>query len=171
MAPSDQDEQPVRTQPVALPGASGDATAAELSFVLAPTWVSASIARERVEEWLRSLRWPPGQADDLVLAVSEAVSNAVEHGYRVAVYEVDVPGRIEVDGRMTAGPTRHTRQVEFTVRDGGHWREHSGDDDRHRGHGMQIMRSCTSAMSITTDPSGTTIVLVGNPVPGLSRST
>jgi serine/threonine-protein kinase RsbW len=172
MAPSDQDEQPVRAQPVALPGAGEEASAAALSFVLAPTWASASIARERVEDWLGSLRWPSGQADDLVLAVSEAVSNGVEHGYRVAVDEVDVRGRIEVDARMTAGPTTHTRQVEFTVRDGGRWREHGSDDDgRHRGHGVPIMRSCTSTMSITTDPEGTTVAMVSNPVPSLSRST
>src|SRR3954471_9852136 len=78
--PSDQDERPVR------PGRSVDpATVAdvELHLVLGATWVAPSIARERVEEWLRAQQWPPAQADELVLAVSEAVSNSVEHGYRV----------------------------------------------------------------------------------------
>src|SRR5689334_24975487 len=88
MAPSDQDEQSMAAGPRALPGAGGT-TAPALSFVLAPTWASASIARERTESWLRTLHWPQGPAEDLVLAVSEAVSNSVEHGYLVPLHEVD----------------------------------------------------------------------------------
>jgi hypothetical protein len=56
------------------------------------------------------------------------------------------------------------------VRDGGLWRDRGDRDDRHRGHGMHIMRSCTSAMSLTTGPEGTTVVLVSLPVPTISHS-
>jgi serine/threonine-protein kinase RsbW len=165
MAPSDQDEQSTPAGSRALPGAGRGATAATLSFVLAPTWASASIARERVEAWLHALRWPRGKADDLVLAVSEAVSNSVEHGYLVALYTVDAVGRIDVDAELTAGPTANTRQVVVTVRDGGLWRERDGRDDRHRGHGLQIMRNVSATTSVTTGPEGTTVVLVSRPVP------
>jgi anti-sigma regulatory factor (Ser/Thr protein kinase) len=34
-----------------------------------------------VRQWLTDHGWPADQLDDLVLATSEAVANAVEHGY------------------------------------------------------------------------------------------
>jgi hypothetical protein len=40
-----------------------------------------SVARQQVHRWLVGLSWPSGQLDDIVLAVSEAVSNAIEYAY------------------------------------------------------------------------------------------
>ena len=169
MVPSSRDEQS-RSVPRVPTRRSTDTTPAPArSFVLAPTWESASIARERLHAWLQIIVWPPGQTDDLVLAVSEAVSNSVEHGYRVALYQIDVEGHIIVTGRLVAGPNPSTRHVVLTVADGGQWREHPGGNDAHRGHGMPIMRSCSSTMSVTADLEGTTIVLTSQPVPTIEQ--
>jgi hypothetical protein len=37
--------------------------------------------RRQLRRWLEVLGWPREHADDLLLAVDEAVSNAVEHAY------------------------------------------------------------------------------------------
>ena len=43
--------------------------------------VAIPVARYQVRRWLAALSWPAAALDDIVLAVSEAVTNAVEHAY------------------------------------------------------------------------------------------
>ena len=43
--------------------------------------VSISVARVGLRRWLAGWSWPADQIDDIVLAVSEAASNAIEHAY------------------------------------------------------------------------------------------
>jgi anti-sigma regulatory factor (Ser/Thr protein kinase) len=38
-------------------------------------------ARAAIAEWLTQLHWPGDDAEDLILAVNEAVTNAIEHAY------------------------------------------------------------------------------------------
>ena len=40
--------------------------------------IAPSVARHRIRRWLTGSCWPPGQQEDIVLAVSEAVSNAIK---------------------------------------------------------------------------------------------
>jgi anti-sigma regulatory factor (Ser/Thr protein kinase) len=168
MPPSDQDEQPTRARRQPLCAAAGASAPPEiLAFALRPEWSAASLARERVTRWLDALRWPPAQGDDLVLAVNEAVSNSVEHGYLVTPDDIDVPGSIRVEARLVPG-LHHTRSAVFTVRDGGRWREPRADDP-HRGHGLHIMRSCVSELSIETTRLGTIVTMISRPAPVLSR--
>ncbi|MBC8091620.1 MAG: ATP-binding protein, partial [Pseudonocardia sp.] len=58
----------------------GDGESA-LRFRLLAVPAAASIVRERLRHWLDGLGWPEPELDDVVLAVHEAVSNSVEHGY------------------------------------------------------------------------------------------
>lgn len=157
--PSDQHEHPLR------PGAPGAATGAgvELRLVLGAGWVAPSIARERVEAWLRAHQWPPAQIDELVLVVSEAVSNSVEHGYRVPIDAVDHPGRVELAGVLRADPDGY-RQVEFRIADRGRWREPDTGAST-RGHGMLIMRSCTDKLVVEGSATGTTVLVRSRPAP------
>lgn len=39
------------------------------------------MARQRAREWLTAWRWPTNQLDDIMLAVSEAAANAIDHAY------------------------------------------------------------------------------------------
>ena len=92
-----------------------------------------------------------------MLAVNEAVSNSVEHGYGMR------PG---VAGR--AGPVEGAaerlgdRCMEVTVRDHGGWRPAPPLRD-HRRHGIRIMKACSAECLIDGTPSGTTVVLRSHP--------
>jgi serine/threonine-protein kinase RsbW len=165
--PPDQDEQPTRR------GSAGheairDAPASSLRFVLGADFSASSVARDRVEQWLRTHKWPTAQIDELVLAVSEAVSNSVEHGYGVSRDMVDHVGAVFVQSAIITEPDGF-RRAEFTVRDTGSWRDRAGGG--RRGHGLLIMRSCTDELIIDGSPTGTTVVLRSRPVPPQLRVT
>lgn len=158
--PSDQEEHRVRrTRPVA----DGEPAGPQLDVVLSAGWVAPSLARERVEAWLRAHRWPPAQLEELVLAVSEAVSNSVEHGYRVPYDAVDPQETVDLRMRLAVADDGF-RQVEFVVADRGRWREPDTTASS-RGHGMLIMRSCTDELVVDSSPDGTTVVLRSRPTP------
>ena len=53
-----------------------------LRLLLAADPVAPSVARQQVRRWLAALAWPTDQLQDIVLALSEAVTNAAEHAYR-----------------------------------------------------------------------------------------
>lgn len=159
--PSEQDEHPLGSAAERQRHARPAATTLEL--VLSAEWVAPSIVRQRVESWLRALRWPPAQIDELVLAVSEAVSNSVEHGYLVPPDVVDHPGIVSVRGRLVVEEDGY-RHAELTVRDMGSWREPLPGAST-RGHGMLIMRTCTDRFTIDHSSAGTTVVLIGRPTP------
>ena len=161
--PSDQDEHRVRRARPAAAGEAGAGPGAELALELSAGWVAPSIARERVEAWLRAHRWPPAQVDELVLAISEAVSNSVEHGYRIPPDVVEPPDTVGVKVRLTVAADGY-RQVEFVVSDRGTWRE-PDTAATSRGHGMLIMRSCTDELVVEASPTGTTVVLRSRPTP------
>lgn len=159
--PSEQEQHPLGSaaghRPSQLPAP------AVLELVLGAEWVAVSVARQRVERWLRSLGWPPAQVDDLVLSISEAVSNSIEHGYLVPSDVMGHPGVVHVQGRVLIEPDGY-RRVRFTVRDEGSWREPVPGVSS-RGHGMLIMRTCADRFTLDHGPGGTTVVLVGRPTP------
>ncbi|TWF78228.1 anti-sigma regulatory factor (Ser/Thr protein kinase) [Pseudonocardia hierapolitana] len=166
MPPSEQDERP-GCIPRPLPGgADGPPLAEDLHFELAPELVAPSIARERFERWLRDLGWPSGQSDDLVLALSEAVSNSIEHGYRIHPGPAPEPlgaGAVEVRARVLT-EANGVRRIALTVRDHGRWREPIGPA-RFRGHGLSIIRACADEFDINGDDTGTTLTLTSRAAP------
>ena len=127
--------------------AAGDA---ELEVRLAAVPASASVVRERLRGWLEDHGWPEPELDDVVLAVHEAVSNSVEHGY--AGVE---PGEVTVHGRILDDPAGRVAHV--VVRDGGRWRP--ARDPGFRGRGLQVMRGCMARVEIRADASGTVVEL------------
>jgi anti-sigma regulatory factor (Ser/Thr protein kinase) len=166
MPPSEQDERP-GGRPHPLTGeAAGPPVADVLKFELAPELVAPSIARERFERWLRGLRWPNGQGEDLVLALSEAVSNSIEHGYRMHAGQVRPAldlGPVEVSAEVLVEEGGR-RRIALTVRDHGRWREPVGPA-RFRGHGLSIMRACADHFSIDGTATGTTLTLITRAAP------
>lgn len=134
--------------------------------------------RTRTQEWLVAAGWPDEDADDVVYAVSEAASNAIEHAYP--------PGH-RPHGRNGHGPELRITGtvlgdadsgfcVEVRVRDHGRWRPPSTEPG-HRGRGLAVMRSSLAAVTIRTGPAGTEVILVSprlvrlraDRVPGPSR--
>lgn len=131
---------------------------------LAAEWVAPSIARERVSRWLRAHRWAPSQLGDIVLAVSEAVSNSIEHGYGISPAQVlRRSGVIELTGWVLSDADDY-RHVELTIRDEGAWRPHASERDNRR-RGIPLMRACMAHVSIDGTSHGTTVLLHSRPIP------
>ncbi|MGH3782053.1 MAG: ATP-binding protein, partial [Pseudonocardiaceae bacterium] len=118
--------------------------------------IAPSVARKWVRQWLTASFWPAGQLEDLVLAVSEAVSNAIEHAY----LDHQSPAVVEINGEVEAAPGGH-RRVTFSVRDHGRWRRPPIDDENRR-RGIPLMRACVDTVTIgqpEDNRAGTSVVL------------
>lgn len=140
-----------------------------MEAVLAAEWVAPSIARDRVRRWLNAHRWSRAHLDDLVLAISEAVSNSVEHGYGISADDTTrspltaPPGTIELRGHVITHPDG-IRHVEFTIRDHGRWVPPAMVCGN-RGHGMTIMSACADKVTIDHTTTATTVMLRSRPLP------
>ena len=130
-----------------------------LDLVLAADWISPSVARDKVRTWLRANGWTEPQIDDLVLAINEAVSNSIEHGYGVGAHDQAGNGTVELRGEIT------DHHVTFTVRDRGVWRPPVDDPKSTRGQGIRLMRACVDQVTVDVTDEGTTVVLKGRPLP------
>lgn len=116
-------------------------------------------ARRAVRTWLNAHHWPDEPADDLVLVISEAVSNSVEHGYGVPA-RADAVVEVVAEVRV-ADEERH---ILVTVRDQGVWRPPSADRGNRR-HGLPLIRACSADVTLDGTPHGTTLTLRSHPVP------
>jgi len=120
-----------------------------------------SVARHQVQRWLVGLSWPPDQLEDIVLAVSEAVSNAVEYAYLDQPRDV-----VEVHGGVEETPDEQ-RRVTVVVRDHGRWRPAPADTENRR-RGIPLMRACMDTVTIGQPDdgrAGTWVVLRSRAVP------
>ena len=102
--------------------------------------------RTELGAWFGGLADPPRRPDDLVLAVHEALANAVEHGYRDRP-----PGEVELR-------VEHDGPELRVVDDSGSWREPDPDPGA-RGHGLRLMAAIADAVDIDRRPGGTTVTL------------
>lgn len=131
-----------------------------LNLALPADAVSISVARAALRRWLADWSWPAGQLDDIVLAVNEAVSNAVEHAYLD-----QAPGMVDIRGEIQATPPGQHR-VTIIVRDHGRWRPPPIEDENRR-RGIPIMQVCMDTVTIGApddDSVGTRVALHSNAV-------
>lgn len=126
--------------------------------VLAADAMAPSIVRRMFRDWFRELEWPGDDADDLLLAVSEAVSNVTDHAYPEGV-----AGRVVVRGRCLPAGTGQ-RQLVITVRDNGSWRP-SPEWHENRRRGLPLMRACTASLNVRGTPNGTRVRMISRPAP------
>jgi anti-sigma regulatory factor (Ser/Thr protein kinase) len=118
------------------------------------------MVRERVQRWLVDQHWPAESTADCVMAVSEAVTNSVEHGYGINIHSDDAhDGSVTVDGRLAQAD--HHYSAVFEVRDQGRW--HAPQQGR-RQYGLSIMRSCMKDVRVSTSEHGTIVSLLSRPV-------
>jgi anti-sigma regulatory factor (Ser/Thr protein kinase) len=126
-----------------------------LQLALPADPVTPSVVRQRLREWLAAWSWPADQLDDIVLAVSEAVSNSVEHAYLN-----QPPGMVEVRGGIETTPDRKHRMM-IIIRDYGRWRS-PPTDNQNRRRGIPLMRAYMESVTIgqpLDDKVGTWVVL------------
>lgn len=132
-----------------------------LQLALPADPVTPSVVRQRLREWLAAWSWPADQLDDIVMAVSEAVSNSVEHAY---LHQPS--GMVEVRGGIETTPNRQHR-VMIIVRDHGCWRAPPSDHENRR-RGIPLMRAYMDSVTIgqpPDDPIGTWVVLRSKAIP------
>ncbi len=112
------------------------------SFRAAPSELAG--LREAFRGWLEE----QGVAEDvergLVLAVSEAAANSVEHAY-----DCDGAGIVTVTAHLLDD------RVRVAIRDEGTWRERPSDSDR--GRGLAIMRAIVEEVSIEREGAATVV--------------
>ena len=102
--------------------------------------------RAEVRRWLAPFALTEDTEDDLVLAVSEAASNSIEHAY--------TPPTADDTVELTFWTEPHAICVEIV--DHGHWRSPS-DQPTGRGRGIQIMQRLVAFVLIHHDNRGTRV--------------
>ena len=126
-------------------------------------------ARRQLRRWLTRRGWPDEQTDDLLIAVNEAVSNAVEHAYpgpNPTQRHHNAPDAPEVElsvSDATNDDDNGTHRLLVTVTDRGQWKLRSVSPG-FRGRGLQMMRALTDSVEVTATQSGTRVAMISRAV-------
>lgn len=107
---------------------------------------SLAVIRERLRRWLPAAAINAETAEEVLLAVGEAATNAAEHARKNATHQVE----LTVTARLTKD------RLALTVADDGHWHEPS-ESEADRGHGIALMHALVDAVKITSTGHGTTV--------------
>ena len=102
--------------------------------------------RERLRGWLDDAGIDGKTGDDLMLACTEAVNNAVAHPVLPSLDVVEVIGNI--DGKI----------VILTIRDYGRWDDGGPSPERDH-HGFPLMNALMDSVDVSRSPTGTTVTL------------
>jgi len=114
----------------------------ELELPCRPTTLAP--LRRMLRHWLSGVRASPVELQDILVAVSEAATNAIEHAY----------GPIEASYRVEGW--RSEDRVTVTVTDSGSWRERRGVG---RGRGTHLMRGLMDGFELHASGAGTVVEL------------
>ena len=116
-----------------------------------------AVVRRRLAAWLQAADVPAAQAADIVLVISEACTNCVEHAYRghsvgSMLTEVEAVGN-EVRARIT---------------DSGSWKPPAVNPGN-RGRGLVLMGALSDSLEMDTTPTGTTVDITFRLTAGAAR--
>lgn len=110
--------------------------------------VSLRGAREEIRGWLEDEGLGRAEAADVVLAVSEALSNSAEHAYP--------PGEPPSRASVSVEVARDSREaLTVVVRDRGRWKPPG--DAGHRGRGFALMRALMETVDVASGDHGTVV--------------
>ena len=110
--------------------------------------ISLPHIRAQTRHWLAPLALDQNIEQDLVLAVNEAASNAIEHAYTA-------PGPADL---VTVNCWTEPHRLCLEVTDHGQWRLPDATPG-HRGHGILIMQQTVRSVFIHKDQGGTRVLL------------
>ena len=114
-----------------------------LELTTEPTQLA--VLRDELRPWLRSQGLDEPAARDLLVAIGEAATNAIEHP------RDSTKALFRVEGRLGDG------ELVVRVSDSGRWREPSLPTDR--GRGLAFMRKLVSDVEVVESDGGTAVVL------------
>ncbi|UXA19469.1 SpoIIE family protein phosphatase [Mycobacterium sp. SMC-4] len=103
-------------------------------------------SRTALRNWLDRAGIGTEQSLDVLIAVGEALANAIEHGHR------DSPG-----GMVRLRAVAQADQLHLTVADTGRWKVPAAVPSAHRGRGVSLMRALMQDVTIDSQPAGTTV--------------
>jgi anti-sigma regulatory factor (Ser/Thr protein kinase) len=107
---------------------------------------SLSPTRRALHDWLLAAGADEDWIHEVLVAASEACTNALEHAYAGGA-----PGVVELQATMTAG------SVEVVIADSGVWKEPL--DRGNRGRGRDLMEHLMDRAVIESGPDGTVVRL------------
>jgi PAS domain S-box-containing protein len=116
-----------------------------LQIEKAASAIQLSDVRHQLAAWLRAAAIPDGTLADIVLAVSEACANSIEHAYR-GLTPGDVRVECENDGA----------RVHVNIIDKGSWKPPPADPG-FRGRGLLLIRAVSHWLEMECTESGTTV--------------
>jgi anti-sigma regulatory factor (Ser/Thr protein kinase) len=116
----------------------------EFSMLLGANPRELALLRRAIGDWAMRAGATLDIREDVVLAVNEAVANAMEHAYGPGDARVEV-----VASRSSLGA------LDLRVRDFGRWRTGRLDDGG--GRGLALMRNLMDDVTVDTTPDGTTV--------------
>lgn len=112
-----------------------------------------AVIRHELRRWVTPLGLSGDEIDDLVLAVDEAVANAVRHAY-----PADRPGEVELTLWTENAATGPALCIEIT--DHGSWRaQDTVTGDAQGGRGMLLMQHMVETVLVHFDGRGSRVLL------------
>jgi len=114
----------------------------ELSLTIPADPARLASVRRNLGRWLSGHDVPREDADDIILASSEACANSIEHAYG--------PGQGSVDIEAEVG----SGEITIVVRDNGVWRASRNED---RGRGLPFIEACMDSCTLTRNDAGTEV--------------
>ncbi|MGW4716600.1 ATP-binding protein [Nocardia sp. NPDC004260] len=109
--------------------------------------VQLANVRHTLQEWLTQCGMAAAPAYDVLLAVGEACTNAVEHGHQGDGGVVRL--RASIDGD----------ELRVTISDSGRWKQPDPQADSLRGRGMPLIRALIPEVTVTAGDTGTVVDL------------
>jgi anti-sigma regulatory factor (Ser/Thr protein kinase) len=104
--------------------------------------------RITLRDWFTALGLEAVAASELLHAVGEVTSNAIEHGSRL-----DPARHVTITGQQDPG------WIRMAVSDHGQWVEPVPDSGRGRGRGLMLARALVDHLEISATSAGTTVHL------------
>jgi PAS domain S-box-containing protein len=112
-----------------------------------------AVVRDQLAAWLRSGGVDDARAFDIVLAVSEACTNTVEHAYRGSDR-----GTMRVEARIRG------TEIQARVLDSGSWKTPAVDPGN-GGRGLPMIRAVSDRVELNGTPTGTVIEMTFDTAP------
>jgi anti-sigma regulatory factor (Ser/Thr protein kinase) len=115
---------------------------------IAATTADISLLRHRFRAWLQGIGVSDERSADILVAVNEAVTNAVVHGSRL-----DPTNTVQLEACAPSDA------IVVSVTDAGQWLPGVERDPTVGGRGFKIMERLSDAVSIEATPLGTNVSL------------